>query len=87
MFDTASDDISNEDVVLIIEVEVIDVVNKLFFSAVLSEGLFICSVIGFVLVSEPVLLVSILSVVISSVFDVTDETVNKFSESLAVVTA
>jgi hypothetical protein len=32
MFDNASDDISNEGVVLIIEVEVIDVVNKLLLS-------------------------------------------------------
>jgi hypothetical protein len=63
MFDASFDDISNEDVVLIIVGGVIDVVNKLLLSAVLSEGLFVCSVVGLMLVSEPVLLISILSIV------------------------
>jgi len=86
MFDTSFDDISNEDVVLIIVEGVIDVVNKLLFSVVLSEGLFVCSVVGFVLVSEPLLLISIVSVVASSVFDDMDENVRGLFEVSSVGT-
>jgi hypothetical protein len=76
MFDTSSDDMSNEDLVSVITEGVIDVVNKLLFSAVLDNSILVCSVIRFVLVSKPLLVIGSLSVVTLSVFDTMDDNVN-----------
>jgi hypothetical protein len=53
MFETSSDDIRNDDFVSAIIEGVIDVVNKALFSALLDDTLFVCAVIGLVLVSAP----------------------------------
>jgi len=87
MFGTSFVDICNEDLVPVITEGLIDVVNISLLSAVLNDTilLVVCSVVGFILVSKPVLLIGSCSVVTSYVSDATDEIVNRLLEFPAVV--
>jgi len=76
MFDTSSVDISTEDFIPAIEEGVIDVVIKSIFSAVLIDTLFVCGVVGVLLICIPSVLFDIVSVGAVFVFDTTDDNVN-----------
>ncbi len=56
------------------------------FSAVLNGRILVCSVVGYMLVSKPLLLIGSRSVVTSYVSDATDEIVNRLLELPVVVT-
>lgn len=76
MFDTSSVDITTEDFTPAIEEGVIDVVIKSIFLVVLIDAVFVCGVVGFLLVCIPSLLINIVSVGAVFVFDRTDDNVN-----------
>jgi hypothetical protein len=76
MFDTSSVDISTEDFILAIEEGVINVVIKSILSAALIDTLFVCGVVGVLLICIPSLLINIVSVGDVFVFDRTDDNVN-----------
>ncbi len=87
MFGTSFVDICNKYLVPVITEGLIDVVNISLLSAVLNDTilLVVCSVVGFMLVSKPVLLIGSCSVVTSYVSDATDEIVKRLLELPAVV--
>jgi len=85
IFDTSSVDISNEDFISVIEEDGIDVIIKSIFSAVLINTLFVCGVVGLLLVCVPSPVIGILSVVASSVFNAIDVNVRRLFELSVVV--